>query len=49
MRDDGAGAVVGGADQHDLLAVAVYGLEDGEGDVRPGPDGSGAGAIVSTE
>ena len=42
----GAGVVVGGADRHDLLAVAVGGLEDGAGDVRPGLDGAGAGAVV---
>lgn len=48
-RCDGAGGlgvVVGGADRHDLLAVAVGGLEDGAGDVRPGLDGAGAGAVV---
>lgn len=42
----GAGLVVDDADRHDLLAVAVGDLEDGAGDVSPGPDGSGAGAIV---
>ena len=38
--------VVGGADRHDLLAVAVGGLEDGAGDVGPGPDGARAGAVI---
>ena len=42
----GASVVVGDANRHDLLAVAVGGLEDGAGDVRPEHDGSGAGAIV---
>ncbi|CUO62379.1 Uncharacterised protein [Collinsella aerofaciens] len=42
----GAGVVVGGADRHDLLAVAVGGLEDGAGDVRPALHGAGAGAVV---
>ena len=48
-RGDGAGGarvVVGGAHGHDLLAVAVGGLEDGAGDVRPGLHGAGAGAVV---
>ncbi len=48
-RGDGARGVrvvVGGADRHDLLAVAVGGLEDVAGDVGPGPDGAGAGAVV---
>ena len=48
-RGDGAGGlgvVVGGAHRHDLLAVAVGGLEDGAGDVRPGPDRAGAGAVI---
>ena len=48
-RGDGAGGVrvvVGGRNRHDPLAVAVGGLEDGAGDVRPGPDGAGAGAVV---
>ena len=31
----GAGVVVGGADRHDHVAVAVGGLEDGAGDVGP--------------
>lgn len=43
---DGAGVVVGSADRHDPVAVAVGGLEDGAGDVGPGPDGAGAGAVV---
>lgn len=43
---DGAGVVVGSADRHDLLPVAVGCLEDGAGDVRPGLDGAGAGAVV---
>lgn len=42
----GAGVVVGGADRHDLVPVAVGGLEDGTGDVRPGPHGTGAGAVI---
>ena len=48
-RGDGAGGirvVVGGADRHDPVAVAVGGLEDGAGDVGPGPDRAGAGAVV---
>ena len=48
-RGDGAlgvRVVVGGADRHDLLAVAVGGLEDGAGDVRPALDGAGARAVV---
>ena len=42
----GARVVVGGADRHDLLAVAVGGLEDVAGDVGPGPDGAGARAVI---
>ena len=42
----GAGVVVGGAHRHDLLAVAVGGLEDGAGDVGPGLDCTRAGAVV---
>ena len=42
----GAGVVVGGRNRHDLLAVAVGGLEDGAGDIGPGLDGAGAGAVV---
>lgn len=42
----GARVVVGGADRHDLLAVAVGGLEDGARDVGPGLHGAGAGAVV---
>ena len=42
----GAGVVVGGADRHDPVAVAVGGLEDGAGDVRPAPHGAGARAVV---
>ena len=45
----GAGVVVGDADRHDLLAVAVGGLEDGVGNVRPGTDGSGAGVIIGAD
>ena len=48
-RGDGAGGarvVVGGRYRHDLLAVAVGGLEDGAGDVGPGLHGAGAGAVV---
>ena len=44
----GAGVVVGGADRHDPVPVAVGGLEDGAGDVRPGLYGAGAGAVVGT-
>ena len=44
----GAGVVVGGADRHDPVAVAVGGLEDGAGDVGPGPHGAGACAVVGT-
>lgn len=43
---DGAGVVVGSADRHDLLPVAVGCLEDGAGDVRPGLDRTGAGAVI---
>ena len=42
----GAGVVVGGRNRHDPAAVAVGGIEDDAGDVRPGPDGTGAGAVV---
>ena len=42
----GAGVVVGGRYRHDLLAVAVGGLEDGAGDIGPGLDGAGARAVV---
>ena len=42
----GAGVVVGGADGDHFVAVAVGGLEDGAGDVGPGPDRAGAGAVV---
>ena len=48
-RGDGAGGicvVVGGADRHDPVAVAVGGLEDGAGDVGPGLDGAGARAVI---
>lgn len=48
-RGDGAGGVrvvVGGAHWHDLLPVAVGGLEDGAGDVRPGLHVSRAGAVI---
>lgn len=48
-RGDGAfgvRVVVGGADRHDPLPVAVGGLEDGAGDVRPGLDGARAGAVI---
>lgn len=48
-RGDGAGGirvVVGGADRRDLLPVAVGCLEDGAGDVGPGPHGAGAGAVI---
>ena len=42
----GAGVVVGGRYRHDPLPVAVGGLEDGAGDVGPGLDGTGAGAVI---
>ena len=42
----GAGVVVGGADRHDPVAVAVGGLEDGAGDVGPGLDRARAGAVI---
>ena len=42
----GARIVVGGADGHDPVAVAVGGIEDGAGDVRPGLDRARAGAVV---
>ena len=48
-RGDGARGVrvvVGGADRHDPVAVAVGGLEDGAGDVGPGLDGAGARAVI---
>ena len=48
-RGDGAGGarvVVGGRYRHDPVAVAVGGLEDGAGDVGPGLDGAGTGAVV---
>ena len=48
-RGDGArcaSVVVGGADRHDLLAVAVGCLEDGAGDVGPGLHRAGAGAVI---
>lgn len=42
----GARIVVGGRYRHDPLAVAVGRLEDGAGDVGPGPDRAGAGAVI---
>ena len=48
-RGDGAGGVrvvVGGRNRHDLLPVAVGGLEDGACDVRPGLHCAGSGAVV---
>ena len=42
----GVRVVVGGRYRHDPVPVAVGGLEDGAGDVRPGPDGAGAGAVI---
>lgn len=48
-RDDGAGGagvVVDRRYRHDLLAVAVGGLEDGAGDAGPGLDRAGAHAVV---
>lgn len=41
-----AGVVVGGADRDHLIPVAVGSLEDGAGDVGPGPDRTGAGAVI---
>ena len=48
-RGDGTGGarvVVGGRYRQDFLPVAVGRLEDGAGDVGPGLDGAGAGAVV---
>ena len=45
-RAGGAGVVVGGRYRHDLVAVAVGGLEDGVGDVGPGLDRARARAVV---
>lgn len=48
-RGDGArglGVVVGGADRHDPVTVAVGGIEDGAGDIGPGLHGAGAGAVI---
>lgn len=48
-RGDGAlgvRVVVGSRHRHDPVPVAVGGLEDGAGDVGPGPDGAGAGAVI---
>lgn len=48
-RGDGAHGVrivVGRRYRHDPVPVAVGGLEDGAGDVRPAPHGAGAGAVV---
>ena len=48
-RGDRAGSarvVVGGRNRHDPLPVAVGGLEDGAGDVRPGLDRTRAGAVI---
>ena len=42
----GAGVVVGGRYRHDPVPVAVGGLEDGAGDVRPGLHGAGSGAVI---
>ena len=42
----GSGVVLGGADRHDPVPVAVGGLEDGAGDVGPAPHGARAGAAV---
>ena len=42
----GAGVVVGSADRHDLLPVAVGGLEDDAGDVGPGLDRTRASAVI---
>ena len=48
-RGDGARGVrvvVRGRHRRDPVAVAVGCLEDGAGDVGPGPDGAGSGAVV---
>ena len=42
----GAGVVVGGRNRHDLVPVAVGGLEDDAGDIGPGLHGAGAGAVI---
>lgn len=42
----GVRVVVGGADRDHVLPVAVGGLEDGAGDVRPGLHRAGSGAVV---
>ena len=42
----GVRVVVRGRHRRDPVAVAVGGLEDGAGDVGPGPDGAGSGAVV---
>ena len=50
-RGDGAGGtgvVVCGADRDHLVPVAVGGLEDGAGDVGPGLDRAGAGAVIGS-
>ena len=45
----GARVIVGSADRHDLLRVAVGGIEDGSGDVGPALDGARAGAVIGAE
>lgn len=42
----GARVVVGGRYRHDPVPVAVGGIEDGAGDIGPGPHGAGAGAVI---
>lgn len=42
----GVRVVVGSRHRHDLVPVAVGGLEDGAGDVRPALDRTGAGAVI---
>ena len=42
----GVRVIVGGRHRHDPVPVAVGGLEDGAGDVRPGLHRAGAGAVV---
>ena len=42
----GAGVVVGGADRHDPVAIAVGRLEDGAGDVGPGLHRAGSRAVI---
>ena len=45
----GARVIVGSADRHDLVRVAVGGIEDDSGDVGPALDGARAGAVIGAE